>query len=90
MVAHDTIDGTPVAVFRAPVDGDPREQEYHSMVAAAFRPVETSEQKAASERRNSINAALLAINSVGHQTGYTYSVVEALYDAGLLLTEVKP
>lgn len=44
IVAHDVINGDPVAVFRMPVDGDDTEQDYHAMVAKSFHPLRTPEQ----------------------------------------------
>ena len=89
VIAHDVVDGTPVAVFRMPVDGDPLEQDYHSMVAAAFRPIETPEQKAARARTEAIEHmrerfAIYDIPNVPWQ-----NLFAQMYDAGLRFTE-KP
>lgn len=56
IVAHDVINGDPVAVFRMPViDGDQQsDQDYHAMVAGSFRQIRTPEQIAAEERDRSI------------------------------------
>jgi len=49
IVAHDVINGDPVAVFRMPIDGDDTEQDFHAMGAKSFRPIRTPEQIAEEE-----------------------------------------
>lgn len=58
VVAHDVINGDPVAVFRMPIDGDDAEQDYHAMVAGSFRPIRTPKQIAAEDLRRIIESGL--------------------------------
>lgn len=79
IVAHDVINGDPVAVFRTPIDGDDTEQDYHAMVAGSFRPIRTPEQIAEEERE----AEIIEIEQIaisGENSGKTWA--SAIYDAG--------
>lgn len=84
VIAHDVINGDPVAVFRMPVDGDDTEQDYHAMVAGSFRPIRTPEQIAAEEREAGVDGIRQAVskspNCKAH--GLDWDVACAIYDAG--------
>lgn len=93
IVAHDVINGDPVAVFRMPIDGDDAEQDYHAMVAKSFRPIRTPEQIAADERERQVKSMLdfdllnpKADIGVGMLSRKEFC--EALYDAGYRKFEI--
>lgn len=81
IVAHDVINGDPVAVFRMPVDGDDTEQDYHAMLAGSFPRIRTPEQIAAEERDSHIAALQKASGGEGLPP-ITYTHAAALYNAG--------
>lgn len=53
IIAHDVINGDPVAVFRMPINGrDPEsDQDYHAMVAGSFRPIILTPEQIAAEAK---------------------------------------
>lgn len=71
IVAHDQIDGDPVAVFRMPINGDETDQDYHAMTTKCFRPIRTLEQIASEKRERGINvlAAYIKLAKALHNAG---------------------
>lgn len=91
IVAHDVINGVPVAVFRMPVDGDDTDQDYHAMVAGSFRPIRTPEQIAAEDRMNSAKIFYSLVFPEGKWHKLDDSAREswaAIYDAGYRKLEI--
>lgn len=79
IVAHDRIDGDPVAVFRMALSHD--EFDYHALITTCFEPEKTPEQTAAEEREKAIEEmAETARKAAGF--GINLADMEALYDAG--------
>lgn len=89
IVAHDVINGDPVAVFRMPVDGDDTEQDYHAMVAGSLRPIRTPEQIAAEVRQRAIEdlGEWLSTNC-SIPTPYLWEAAQKIYDAGYRKFEI--
>jgi len=80
IVAHDQIEGDPVAVFRMSLNGKAYEQDYHALFDKCFRPIRTAEQIAAEERKRGIEELLNVFNS--NFEGHVLDGLSAIYDAG--------
>jgi len=69
IVAHDVIEGDPVAVFRMAIEGFASEQDYHALIAGCFRPIKTPEQIAEDERLSAMRPLtdlILSRIDIGH------------------------
>jgi hypothetical protein len=83
IIAHDTWDGRPVAVYRV-VLGSPEVQLYHALIAQAFQSIPDAAEIAHRERINGV-AALREL--MGGQD--LHEAAERLYKAGVRAPEVK-